>query len=121
MLIDWFTVLAQIVNFLILVALMKRFLYGPLIAAIDAREQSIAARLAEGGSIAIFGSAAPRYSASQGSATSTAWRSLLPPPPATGGLAGAPAPLPQNTLRATNSATCCGVALANVNCCRRML
>jgi F-type H+-transporting ATPase subunit b len=46
-LIDWFTVLAQIVNFLILVALMKRFLYGPLIAAIDAREQSIAARLAE--------------------------------------------------------------------------
>ncbi len=47
MLIDWFTVLAQIVNFLVLVALMKRFLYGPLVAAIDAREQSIAARLAE--------------------------------------------------------------------------
>ena len=47
MLIDWFTVLAQIVNFLILVALMKRFLYGPLVAAIDAREQSIDTRLAE--------------------------------------------------------------------------
>jgi len=43
---DWFTILAQIVNFLVLVALMKRFLYGPLIAAIDAREQSIAARIA---------------------------------------------------------------------------
>ncbi len=47
MLIDWFTVLAQIVNFLVLVALLKRFLYGPLIATIDAREQSIAGRLAE--------------------------------------------------------------------------
>lgn len=46
MLFDWFTILAQIVNFLVLVALMKRFLYGPLIAAIDAREQSIAARIA---------------------------------------------------------------------------
>jgi F-type H+-transporting ATPase subunit b len=44
---DWFTILAQIVNFLVLVALMKRFLYGPLIAAIDAREKSIAARIAE--------------------------------------------------------------------------
>ena len=47
MLFDWFTILAQIVNFLVLVALMKRFLYGPLIAAIDAREKSIAARIAE--------------------------------------------------------------------------
>ena len=47
MLIDWFTVCAQIVNFVILVALMKRFLYGPLIKAIDAREARIAAQLAE--------------------------------------------------------------------------
>lgn len=47
MLIDWFTVCAQIVNFVILVALMKHFLYGPLIRAIDAREQHIAAQLAE--------------------------------------------------------------------------
>jgi F-type H+-transporting ATPase subunit b len=46
-LIDWFTVVAQIVNFLVLVVLAKRFLYGPLIAAIDAREESLAARLAE--------------------------------------------------------------------------
>jgi F-type H+-transporting ATPase subunit b len=46
-LIDWFTVAAQIVNFIILVALLKRFLYGPLIAAIDAREQSIAQRVSE--------------------------------------------------------------------------
>lgn len=47
MLIDWFTVVAQIVNFLVLVALTKRFLWGPLVAAIDTREQSIAARVAE--------------------------------------------------------------------------
>lgn len=47
MLIDWFTVVAQIVNFLVLVALLKRFLWGPLTAAIDAREQRIAGRVAE--------------------------------------------------------------------------
>ncbi len=47
MLIDWFTVAAQIVNFLILVALMKRFLYGPLLRAIDSREQRIAAQQSE--------------------------------------------------------------------------
>jgi F-type H+-transporting ATPase subunit b len=46
-LIDWVTVVAQIVNFLVLVWLMKRFLYGPLVAAIDARETSIAGRVAE--------------------------------------------------------------------------
>lgn len=47
MLVDWFTVIAQIVNFLILVWLMKRFLYTPILNAIDAREQRIAASLAE--------------------------------------------------------------------------
>jgi F-type H+-transporting ATPase subunit b len=46
-LIDWFTVVAQIVNFLVLVWLMKRFLYGPLVAAMDAREKSISGRVAE--------------------------------------------------------------------------
>jgi F-type H+-transporting ATPase subunit b len=45
MLIDWFTVLAQALNFLILLWLMKRFLYGPILDAIDAREQRIAAEL----------------------------------------------------------------------------
>ena len=49
MLIDWFTVVAQIVNFLVLVALMKHFLYGRLLRAIDEREAGIAARLAEVG------------------------------------------------------------------------
>jgi F-type H+-transporting ATPase subunit b len=42
MLIDWFTVAAQAVNFLILVWLLKRFLYKPVLAAIDEREKRIA-------------------------------------------------------------------------------
>jgi F-type H+-transporting ATPase subunit b len=45
MLIDWFTVGAQAVNFLILVWLLKRFLYKPVLAAIDAREQKISREL----------------------------------------------------------------------------
>jgi len=47
MLIDWFTVAAQIVNFLILVWLLKHFLYKPILNAIDAREKKIAAELAD--------------------------------------------------------------------------
>jgi len=47
MLIDWFTVVAQVVNFLILVWLMKRFLYLPILKALDAREKRIAASLAD--------------------------------------------------------------------------
>lgn len=41
MLIDWFTVIAQVVNFLILVWLLKRFLYGPILKAIERREKKI--------------------------------------------------------------------------------
>ncbi|MCL4176976.1 MAG: F0F1 ATP synthase subunit delta [Verrucomicrobia bacterium] len=47
MLIDWFTVGAQALNFLILVWLMKRFLYKPILNAIDAREKRIARQLAD--------------------------------------------------------------------------
>jgi F-type H+-transporting ATPase subunit b len=47
MLIDWFTVSAQVLNFLVLVWLLKRFLYKPILAAIDARERRIAAELAD--------------------------------------------------------------------------
>lgn len=47
MLIDWFTVGAQVLNFLVLVWLMKRFLYKPILNAIDAREKRIAAELAD--------------------------------------------------------------------------
>ena len=46
MLIDWFTVGAQALNFLILVWLLKRFLYKPILHAIDEREKRIAAELA---------------------------------------------------------------------------
>ena len=41
MLIDWFTVAAQIINFLILIALLRRFLYGPVLRAIDNRQRTI--------------------------------------------------------------------------------
>jgi F-type H+-transporting ATPase subunit b len=47
MLIDWFTVGAQALNFIILVWLLKRFLYKPILNAIDAREKRIAAALAD--------------------------------------------------------------------------
>ncbi len=45
MLIDWFTVGAQALNFLILVWLMRRFLYKPVLDAIDAREKRIAGQI----------------------------------------------------------------------------
>jgi F-type H+-transporting ATPase subunit b len=45
--INWFTVIAQAINFLILVWLLKRFLYKPILHAIDAREQGIATQLAQ--------------------------------------------------------------------------
>jgi F-type H+-transporting ATPase subunit b len=47
MLIDWFTVGAQALNFIILVWLLKRFLYKPILNAVDAREKRIAAELAD--------------------------------------------------------------------------
>ena len=47
MLFDWFTIVAQALNFLILVWLLKRFLYKPILHAIDAREQRIAKELAD--------------------------------------------------------------------------
>jgi F-type H+-transporting ATPase subunit b len=47
MLINWFTVGAQALNFLILVWLMRRFLYKPILRAIAAREKRIATELAD--------------------------------------------------------------------------
>ncbi|MCX6258058.1 MAG: F0F1 ATP synthase subunit B [Bacteroidia bacterium] len=43
--INWFTVIAQIINFLILVWLLRRFLYKPVLSAIDERENKIASQL----------------------------------------------------------------------------
>lgn len=47
MLIDWFTVSAQALNFIILVWLLKRFLYRPILEAVDAREKRIASERAD--------------------------------------------------------------------------
>ncbi len=43
--INWFTVIAQLINFIILVWLLKKFLYKPVLDAIDAREKKIVSRL----------------------------------------------------------------------------
>lgn len=43
--INWITVAAQIVNFLVLVWLLKRFLYGPITRAMARREEAIEERL----------------------------------------------------------------------------
>lgn len=45
--IDWFTYFAQIVNFLILLFLLRRYLYGPIVEAMDKREAMIASRVEE--------------------------------------------------------------------------
>ncbi len=45
--IDWFTIGAQALNFVILIWLMKRFLYQPILNAIDEREKRIAQELAD--------------------------------------------------------------------------
>ncbi len=45
--IDWITVAAQIANFLVLVWLLKRFLYRPILDGVDAREAEIAERMGE--------------------------------------------------------------------------
>jgi F-type H+-transporting ATPase subunit b len=43
--INWFTFIAQIVNFLLLVWLLRRFLYRPILKAVDEREKKIAEQL----------------------------------------------------------------------------
>ncbi|MBN1471275.1 MAG: hypothetical protein JW925_05810 [Syntrophaceae bacterium] len=45
--IDWFVLFCQIFNFLLLVYLLKRFLYSRIIKAMDDREAKIAARFAD--------------------------------------------------------------------------
>lgn len=47
MTVDWFTLVAQILNFLVLVWLLKRLFYDRIIGAMDAREAGIASRLEE--------------------------------------------------------------------------
>jgi F-type H+-transporting ATPase subunit b len=45
--IDWITVLAQLANFLLLIWLLRRFLYRPILDGIDRREAEITRRMAE--------------------------------------------------------------------------
>lgn len=45
--IDWFTLFAQLLNFLVLVWLLKRFLFGRILQAMDQREARIVGRLQE--------------------------------------------------------------------------
>lgn len=45
--IDWLTIAAQVVNFLVLVWLLRRFLYGPITRAMARREERIESRLSE--------------------------------------------------------------------------
>lgn len=45
MLLDSFTIIAQIINFLILVYLLKRFLFSRIIKIMDEREKQITDRM----------------------------------------------------------------------------
>lgn len=45
--VDWFTIIAQALNFLVLVWFMKRFLYKPILGVIDEREKRISDQMAE--------------------------------------------------------------------------
>jgi F-type H+-transporting ATPase subunit b len=47
MLFDWFTMGAQLLNFIVLVWLLKHFLYQPILNAIDRREKLIAKELSD--------------------------------------------------------------------------
>jgi F-type H+-transporting ATPase subunit b len=50
--ISWFTFFAQIVNFLILLVLLRLFLYGPILQVMNKREEEIAARFREADELA---------------------------------------------------------------------
>jgi len=43
--INWFTVIAQVINFLVLVWLLKRFLYKPILKAVEDREKKITSQV----------------------------------------------------------------------------
>ncbi len=44
MIIDWYTIIFQIINFLILVFLLRKFLYGPIVKMMEERERKIIER-----------------------------------------------------------------------------
>jgi F-type H+-transporting ATPase subunit b len=47
MLVDWLTVVAQAVNFIVLVFLLQRFLYGPIVNAMKQRQERIIGQVEE--------------------------------------------------------------------------
>jgi len=49
MIIDWYTIIFQIINFMVLVFLLRLFLYKPIIKAMDERENTIIEREKEAG------------------------------------------------------------------------
>lgn len=51
MLIDWFTFFAQLINFLVLFWLLKRFLFKPIMKAIDEREKRITQQIQDAESL----------------------------------------------------------------------
>ena len=51
MLIDWFTVVAQLLNFLVLIWLLRRFLYRPVLKALDERDKKIEGELSHAAAI----------------------------------------------------------------------
>jgi F-type H+-transporting ATPase subunit b len=56
--IDWFVLSCQIFNFLLLVYLLKRFLYGRILKAMDDREAKIAARFTDAEELKVKATAA---------------------------------------------------------------
>ena len=62
MLIDWFTVIAQIINFLVLVILLKRFLFDRITGVMDQREETISRALDDANNMKVTASGeAERY------------------------------------------------------------
>lgn len=51
MLLDWFTIFAQLLNFFILLVLLKIFLYGPIVNAMKERKERVAAEMSELGKV----------------------------------------------------------------------
>lgn len=51
--INWFTVIAQVINFVVLVWLLRKFLYKPILKAVDDREKKIAAQVTDADNLKI--------------------------------------------------------------------
>ena len=73
--IDWTTLVLEIINFLVLVWILKRFLYRPVMEAIAARQQRVEGKLAEARAIGTYEVSIERHEDCCGY--------LLPPHPAT--------------------------------------